>query len=201
MLIVRGFVRILLLGVCFICFCSTTIFGQEVIDKEYDLKAAYIYHFTKYIAWESEQASEEFVIGILGNTPIESLLKESLQQKKVCNQKVRIQRFSTVQAYNQAKVNCQILFVAKCMNNKVLNRFSLKSLENTLVIGEKQDFIENGGLVNFVIERNKLKFELNQMLMTALGFKVNSRLLRLAIINNNYGIQPDQESALVNCNL
>src|SRR6478735_1224077 len=72
----------------FICSYS----GHRQIDKasEYNLKAAFIYNFTKFIEWKTASADNEFIIGIIGASPINDPLVEVIKTETVDGKKIII---------------------------------------------------------------------------------------------------------------
>src|ERR1041384_5848392 len=80
--------------------------------QEYSLKAAFIYHFTKYISWNNYSGQNEFVIGILGSSRIKEPLKEIANSKTVDNKKIVIREYSKPQDLTF----CNILFISHNSN-------------------------------------------------------------------------------------
>ena len=148
--------------------------------EESNLKAAFIYNFTHFIEWESPSNTDEFIIGIIENSPIEASLKEIAKAKTINNKKIRIQHFDKIEEIQ----TCQILFIPKNATislKKLLNTIDTK---NILIISEKDGYAMQGANINFVIVDNKLKFEANPQSMNLAGLKASSQLLKLAIIVN-----------------
>jgi hypothetical protein len=145
-------------------------------EKEYKLKAAFIYNFIQYIDW-SVTSPKEYVVGILGSSPVENDLKEIAASKTVGDKKIVVRRFLTVNDIS----DCNILFITR-ENSGSLDAALLKTAKGTLVIAEKPGCAKKGAAVNFVVADNKLKFEINQKAVAAEGLKASSQLLKLAII-------------------
>src|SRR5690242_17959691 len=59
------------------------------------VEANIIYHFTKYINWPEDKKAGDFVIGIIGNTPLFEALKNSIVNKTAGSQKIIIKKFTT----------------------------------------------------------------------------------------------------------
>src|SRR6266498_3041223 len=90
-------------------FIKITGFSQErhTQAQEYDLKAAYIYNITKFIYWEPTSPGNEFIIGVLGSSPIYEPLLDVVKKKTVNNKKIIIRQYAKVGDLN----NCNILFI------------------------------------------------------------------------------------------
>ncbi len=57
-----------------------------------------------------------------------------------------------------------------------------------LLIGEAEYFSQRGGILNFFIEKNKLRFEINLDAATRVGLTISSKLLRLARITSKNNV-------------
>lgn len=145
---------------------------------EADLKAAFIYNFTKYIEW-TNPPPENFVIGVIGASPIYQSLMEIALLKKVNEKFIVIKRFENPDDISY----CNILFVAKNSGYSpaaILDRVQ----RGTLTISEETGFAAQGMAFNFIISNQKLKFEVNPKAINSAGLKASSQLLKLATIIN-----------------
>ena len=174
-------------------------YGQQVaaqsavggyIDHECKLKAAYIYNFIKYVEW-AEEPADTFYIGILGQSDLTKLLSQVAAVRKakgktiVVHQYRRIKDFIREDTGAPAINNCNILFISEGITSYITKQ-KLEQLasENILLIGEKEGFAENGGLINFINLRNRLRFEINQNALINCNFTISPKLLKLAILVN-----------------
>jgi hypothetical protein len=160
-------------------FTSLVIFSQSVA-KEANLKAAFIYNFTKYIEWNNDAVSGDFVIGIIGNSSVSNSLLQIAKTQTAKNKRIVIRLYTNPEEIG----GCNILFIAKD------NSFSLASiLERTgrgvLTISEEPGFASQGTILNFISSNGKLKFEANLKALYDAGLSASSQLLKLAIIVDN----------------
>jgi hypothetical protein len=147
---------------------------------EANLKAVFIYNFTRYIEWDStaNQDKNSFVIGIIGSSPVSNPLSEIAKTNRVGNKKIVIRRFSKPEEIE----DCHVLFIPKDLP------FSLASVlqktgKGTLTVSEETGFAKQGTALNFIIDNNdKLKFEANLKALFVAGLKASSQLLKLATI-------------------
>jgi len=158
----------------------------EESNREYAIKAAYIYNFGRYVQWppESFQADQSpFVIGVLGSDPFGALLDEIVESKKIEGRPITARRFASIAEYKP----CHILFVAASANPKE-KAAALKMAQGSqvLLVGEDPGFAEQGATINFFIEQNKIRFEINTEAAKREQLKISSKLLSLAkIIGGN----------------
>lgn len=151
---------------------------QKSEVEEYSAKAAFIYNFTKFVEWENgEEASAPFVIGVVGESSIYKPLLGLAQSKKINNRKIEIIKFNTVADVSA----CQILFVPETSSHKNLKDcVDSKYTKHTLIITEKQGYLEYGSGINFMVVDNRIKFEINIASLTKANIKASSQLLKLA---------------------
>jgi hypothetical protein len=146
--------------------------------QEYDLKAAYIYNITKFIYWESNTPVNEFIIGVLGPSPIYEPLLEVVKSKTVNNKKIIIRQYAKVEDLN----DCIMLFIPENTSiplDELLNKAKSKKI---LTISEKEGYGKRGTAINFVNVNDKLKFEVNIKTLESLGLKASAQFLKLTII-------------------
>jgi hypothetical protein len=146
------------------------------IDTNSRIKAVFILNFTKLIEWPKTYRTGNFVVGVIGETPLYSELSKMAKVKKVANQSLSISKFKSVEEIGK----CHILYVTKerCAEIKEV----LKKVKNnsTLIVTEKVGLTDKGAGINFVIKDNRQKFELNVTNVESHKLKVSSNLESLA---------------------
>jgi hypothetical protein len=157
---------------------SFSIWAQNDRASEYNLKAAFIYNFTRYIEWKAETGENEFIIGIIGASPIDDPLGEIVKTETVDNKKITIKRFN-----KPADISfCHILFISRNAGVALDDILTKTSGKGMLIISEQNGYAELGTAINFVIINRKLKFEANVKAINSAGLTASSQLLKLAII-------------------
>lgn len=162
--------------VVLLSFFGGAITAQNAV-QEANLKAAFIYNFTKYIDWGKYDHGSDFVIGVAGNSPITESLNEIASQNTVDNKRISIRSIKNASEIG----DCDILFIPK-KSRFPLNYLLGKAGPGVLTISEQPGFSEQGTAFNFVIINNRLKFEANLKAISSAGLKAGSQLLKLAII-------------------
>ncbi len=166
---------IALLGPCFFCQGGTC---QEV--REYQVKAAFLHNFAKFVKWPDDAFSgpeSPVVIGIIGNDPFGKDLDTLVKDKTIRGRKVEIKRFQSA-----PPVCCQVLFIGQASKQSwPLARDVLKDCP-ALTVSDKADFLEQGGIIQFVNEYNKIRFAINVEASKKAGLHISSKLLNLATI-------------------
>lgn len=146
--------------------------------EEYQLKAAFIYNFTKFIEWDSSLPTKEFTIGIMGSSPIHGPLAEIARTKTVNGEKIIIRQFN-----NPKEITfCNILFISRLTSFSLDEILSNTISKGTLVCSEQEEYAKKGTAINFVIINDNLKFEANTKAINSAGLTASSQLLKLAVI-------------------
>jgi len=157
--------------------------GQD-IDREYTLKAAYLYKFATYVEWPEgafRDAASPFVIGILGPNPVGADLQKIAKVKKINGRKIEVRN------YEQAKEvrDCHILFMTRALKSETQQAaIKLLSGRNVLFVGETPDFLKQGGVFDFVIQENRIRIYISKSAYEREGLKPSAQLLRIATVVN-----------------
>ncbi len=148
--------------------------------EESNLKAAFIYNFTRFIEWDSASVAKEFVIGIIGSSTISKPLEEIAKARLVHDKKIIIKNFTQKEEMG----DCNLLFISKNARIPLEEVLAVVKGRNILVVGETETYATRGTAFNFVLVDDKLKFEANPKAIVAAGLKASAQLLKLAIIVN-----------------
>jgi hypothetical protein len=142
---------------------------------EYPVKAAFLYNFMRYVEWP-ERPAAEMTVCILGQDPFGPAIDRALVGKAVGGRPVTVRRMATA----STSPACAVLFVpASAMRDWAAARTRLGG-EPVLTVGETRGFTDAGGVIGFVVEANRLQFEVNQSAADAARLRLSSRLLGLA---------------------
>lgn len=144
---------------------------------EYQVKAAFLLNFTKFTEWPSSvfpNANSPFSVCIIGTDPFGSSLDQIIRGEAVGGHKMsieRIQRGSGLRA-------CQVLFIGKTEKEpeKVLTGLD----SGVLTVGEGDTFLQAGGMIAFVLENRRIRFDINPKAAENAGLKLSSGLLSVA---------------------
>jgi hypothetical protein len=153
---------------------------------ESQVKAAMIYNFAQFVEWpENDPQSRQstFVIGVLGEDPIGTILEGTLKGETFQNRKVQVLRLSTL---NDVKA-CQILFVSQSQKKHIPEILDAIQGHSILTVGDSEDFASLGGMIAFKKDGAKIRFQINPEAATRAGLKISSKLLRLAILQDDSG--------------
>ncbi len=145
--------------------------------SSYTVQANIIYHFTKYIDWPEDKKTGDFVIGIIGDSPLTDALKAFAVNKTAGNQKIVVKRFPA----SATSFNCHILFISSD-ESESLKKISAKVTGlPILLVTESEGLAQRGSCINFIIVDDHLKLEINKNNIVHRNLEIASELLQLGI--------------------
>lgn len=152
--------------------------GAQALS-EYQIKAAFLFNFAKFVEWPPtvfSDPSAPLVLGIVGQDPFGPDLDLTVMGKTVNNRPLVIKRFPN----RQTMEPCHILFVSQSEQDHLAQIIAAVRSSNTLTVSETDQFLDLGGIVNFLTVGNKIRFEIHQGAAERAGLKLSSKLLSLA---------------------
>jgi hypothetical protein len=150
--------------------------APPVPPTEYEVKAAFLFNFAKFIEWPAATAHQEFVIGVLGEDPFGETLDRVLRGKSLGDRKIVLRRGATLEELGDVRV----LFIAS--SEKARLGPILKRVQDspTLTVGDTEDFVGRGGMVAFRVQDDVVRFDVNLEPLGRAGLKMSSQLIRVA---------------------
>jgi len=147
--------------------------------SEHQVKAAFLYNFANFIAWPEGALGPPGTplrVCVVGADPFGGALDDAFRDQVVQGRHVEIGRGPTLAAVG----HCHILFLPQ--SEAVRWPDLLKELRGapTLTVGDGPPLVRLGGMVNFVIEAKRVRFEINRGAAEDAGLRISSKLLALA---------------------
>ena len=160
---------------------SSPIKAQINSPEEYQLKAVFLYNFTRFVDWPLHSFSNSnspFVIGIVGNDPFGSNLEEAIRGESVGSHTMIIQHYSEI----TESTNCHLLFINSKDPDEIRGILEAVKGKNILTVNEYSKFPQLGGMVQFINENNKIKLVINNNAVKVTQLQISSKLLSVARI-------------------
>ena len=149
--------------------------GQRA--SEYQLKAAFVYNFTKFIDWPGESVrSLTFQICVLGQNPFGSELTQLTDGKVIEGHPVQV---LIVTNYHLAR-SCQVVFISASENAHMKEILSALRGRSVLTVGDSQGFVDAGGIIELLVQDERMRFEVNLHAANEARLKISAKLLSLA---------------------
>lgn len=157
-------------------------FCQEPKYSEYEVKAAYIVNFTKFVNWPKEAFHSDnspFIIGIYGKDPLGRILQRMLADKRIYGRIPIIKIFTKPEEIS----TCNILFFSGVNRQEMLEALKRVKGKNVLTVGDNiSEFCESGGMINFTHQYSKHRFEVNPNATERENIKISPKLMALSKI-------------------
>ena len=153
--------------------------AQQHRPSEYQIKAVYLFNFGKFIRWpvsESQANRGSFSICVLGQDPFGESLDSTIAGEAIDGKSLVAKRAAKL----EDAAGCRILYISASESNQ-LNRI-LGALTGTpvLTVSDIPEFTTHGGMIQFVVKENKVRFEVNLSAAEKSGLVLNSQLLKVA---------------------
>ena len=155
--------------------------AQTTTTKDYKVKATYLFNFAQFVEWPAAvfaDATAPIVIGVLGDDEFGPFLDQIVQGEKIKNRPLIVKRSRTVAELK----DCHILFISKSEESRLGAILASLESSNVLTVGEVEGFARRGGVINFFLDGEKLRFEINTDAADRCGLKIRSQLLSLSKI-------------------
>lgn len=176
-------------GVWLVVFsCATAGMGAvspargQAIDREYPLKAVYLYKFATYIEWPQRAFHDDaspFVIGILGPDPVGHDLRKIAQVKKIDGREIEVRNYGQAAEIR----DCHILFMSRALADKTQQAaLQLLSGRDILFVGETPDFLKHAGVIDFLIQENRIRIYISKSAFERENLEISAQLLRIATV-------------------
>jgi hypothetical protein len=158
---------------------SANLLASDTPSLEHQVKGAFLIKFGLFVEWPQARTDSggyaPFVIGILGNDPFGSSFDEAVKKEKVGGRSVVVKRAATAEELRE----CQIVFISASETEGLVAALSQLSTNGVLTVGESPGFARNGGMVGFIKEGGRVRFEINTVVTEKSGLKVSSKLLQV----------------------
>jgi len=162
-----------------LAFLAGSLLGGQAAAQqasEYQVKAAFLLNFTKFVDWPPAAFADPnapFTICVLGDDPFGTVLDQIVEGEKVNERRLAVRRI-----HGKETAGCQELFVTS--SEKDVRHMLANLGPGVLTIGEGEDFIRDGGIIAFVVEHRRVRFDINQSAAANADLRLSSKLLSVA---------------------
>lgn len=154
--------------------------GAQAIGAapEQNIKAAYLYNFGAYIDWPAEVLPPDapLTIAILQNEPVAAALEQITRDRRVNGRTVRVRRLAPGESLD----GVQMLFVGADGSAELPDLAAAARARSVLVVTESGEGLRQGGVINFVLVDDRVRFEVSLDAADASRLAISSRLLAVA---------------------
>jgi hypothetical protein len=147
------------------------------VAKEDQVKAAFLYNFTKFVEWPAARFSDPtspIVIGVPGRSPLATEVEKIVRDRTVNGRPIRVKSIGTAEDVP----GVHLLFLPENEENR-LPAAAWRD-RAVMTVGESPRFTEQGGIITFIRQGDKLRFDINMTAAERGGLKISAQLQKLA---------------------
>jgi hypothetical protein len=147
--------------------------------EEHPLKAAFTYNFLKFTSWPAGRfadAEAPVIIGVLGRSPMLATIETLVANRQINGRAILVRRVGNAEEARAA----HLLFCPAAEDRRSGELLAVLAGEGVLTVGESDEFARRGGMINFVLEQDKVRFEINVSRVEQGGLKLSAQLQKLA---------------------
>jgi hypothetical protein len=178
--ILRKSLQAVLCGVLGLSVFLRSAGGAEA-PTEYQVKAVFVYNFSRFVEWPSQTFSAPdapFVIGVLGSDPFGAHLDEAVHGEQIDQHPLVVRHFR-----NPGEIgDCRILYIDRSEGAQLQQILAALDHRSTLTVADLDDSSERGVMIQFTTENNRIRLRINVEAARAAGLTISSKLLRSADI-------------------
>ncbi|MDH5639743.1 MAG: YfiR family protein [Nitrospira sp.] len=155
--------------------------GWAQLSGESVLKAAFLYHFAKFVEWPEEalpRESDPFTICVIGEPRMAEAASQFVKDKQIHGRTVVARAATSVTDIE----GCHLLFVDATVRQMEKLRAISDSTSPVLTVGESDRFLSHGGMIKLFVEDGKLRFAISPQAAERAQLKISSKLLALGKI-------------------
>lgn len=153
--------------------------APESKPTQYEVEAAYLFNFGKFVAWpaSAQPADSPFLICVLGDDPFGPVLDRAIASEALKGRPVQARRI----ARPQDAVGCSILYISGSESGRLSKILSEIHEAPVLTVSDIPDFVQQGGMIQFVLRDGRVRFEVNLAPTQRNGLAMSSELLKVAV--------------------
>ena len=153
--------------------------GNDGISKEYQLKAAFLYNFSKFVEWPERAFSSPespLIIGVFRANPFGGELEKAVGGRRIKGRAIVVTLVPTAAAARQT----HLLFVGAGHDSRLAELKEALRGSGVLTVGETEAFASHGGMITFKLQSDSLRFAINKGPAQQAGLKISAQLQKLA---------------------
>ena len=164
---------------CILLSCLLIFCGLANADRpsEYQVKAAYLYNFGKFVNWPADAAAtSDFEVCVLGADPFGPLLDATVSDSTINGKRVIARRIARA----QDAAGCRVVFIAASESPRLSSDLAVLNKLHALTVSDNPHFLERGGMIQFIFEGDRVRFAVDLTAAQEAGLTLSSELLKVA---------------------
>lgn len=167
--------------ILFSVLAGLCLYAQAQLPKanEFQVKAAYLYNFGRFVEWPDENTpdkKEVFEICVLGADPFGPTLDAALARETIDGKSVTAKRIAKPQDVD----SCRIVFISSSEEGHLKEVLTALDKSSVLTVSDIPRFSERGGMIGFVLDGDRVRFDVNLASAQDARLTLSSELLKVA---------------------
>jgi YfiR/HmsC-like len=171
--------RRFLLLLVFISAPCMSVEAEEPHPTEYQVQAAYLYNFGKFVRWPANAAlrpGAPFTLCVLGKDPFQGALDSLVTGQTVGGSPVAVQRVADTKELGA----CRLLYATRAESTRFKTVLDAARRLPVITVSDAPDFLQRGGIIQFVIVNNRVRFAINLDAAREAHLQLSAELLKVA---------------------
>ena len=176
----RGWAPLVGVVVGLVFFVTTGLLAQQPKPSEYQVKATYLYNFGRFVKWPGTVPpgkGDSFSVCVIGLDPFGSVLDSTLAGEALDGKPVVLRRISKPQDAGE----CRILFISSTEEKHLNEILTALDRSGVLTVSDMPGFTRRGGMIQFVLDGDRVRFEINLTSTESARLTLSSELLKVAV--------------------
>ena len=172
--------RLAIVAISWVLIVPPGMQGQHSKPKEYEVKATYLYSFSRFVEWPGQAPqvlTDSFAICVLGENPFGPVLEATVAQETIAGKSVVARHIPTP----QDALKCRVLFISSSEEKQLKQILACLGTASVLTVSDLPQFTDRGGMIQFILEGNRVRFEVNLAPAEHAGLTLSSELLKVAV--------------------
>jgi len=152
--------------------------AEDQVAMDYQVKAACLVNFPKYVDWPANAfpaANSPITVAVFGDDNVANEFGNMTSDGKTINGHPLV--LKRIAKESDITPDCQILFIGAAERQRVSTILEKLQGANVLTVGESDDFLAKGGVINLVHQGRKIRLQVNLDAAGQAHLKISSKLL------------------------
>ncbi len=141
-----------------------------------DVQAAYLYNFGKFVRWPGDASHRPMLVCVAGEDPLGETLRKLVEGEQIDGRPLEVRDLDRTEGVS----DCSILFIGAQERDREDNFLSAAVGKPILTVGDSPDFLARGGMIQFLLVEDHVRFEVNLDECNRHRVGLSSELLKVA---------------------
>jgi hypothetical protein len=162
-------------------FALTALTSQAAPDAPQassgDVEAAYLYNFGKFVRWPESPGRGTMFICVAGKDSFAQTVGRLVTGERIADRPLEVRSLERPNTVD----GCSILYVGTGERARLAEFLAAADGKQILTVGDSPDFLARGGIIQFVLQDDHVRFSVNLNAASRNGLTLSSELLKVAI--------------------